>query len=68
MDTATKTGLDVAKTASKKIVHKTAEPTGELIGNKIAEKIVKQKPAPDVNLRNVKEIAILPENKLRQVL
>ena len=34
---ATKTGLDTAKTASKKVVHKTAEATAALIENKIAE-------------------------------
>ena len=39
MDTATKTGIDVAKTASKRQVQKTAEGTGDLIGNKIADKI-----------------------------
>ena len=38
MDTATKTGIDAAKTASKKVVQKTAEATGDLIGNKIADK------------------------------
>ena len=31
----TKTGLDAAKTASKKVVYKTAEATGEFIVNKI---------------------------------
>ena len=51
MDTATKIGLDAAKVASKKVVHKTVEATGELIGNKIAEKIEKPKPVPDVNLK-----------------
>ena len=39
MDTATKTGIDPAKTASKWVVQKTAEATGDLIGNKIADKI-----------------------------
>ena len=39
MDTATKTGIDAAKTTSKRIVQKTAEATGDLIGNKIADKI-----------------------------
>ena len=38
MDTAAKTGIDVAKTASKRVVQKTAEATGDLIGNKIADK------------------------------
>ena len=39
MDTTTKTGIDDAKTASKKVVQNTAEATGDLIGNKIADKI-----------------------------
>ena len=39
MDTATKTGMDAAKTASKGGVQKTAEVSGDLIGNKIAEKV-----------------------------
>ena len=39
MDTATKTGMDTAKTRSKRVVQKTAAATGDLIGNKIADKI-----------------------------
>ena len=39
MDTATKTEIDAAKIASKRVVQKTAEATGDLIGNKIADKI-----------------------------
>ena len=39
MDTATKTGIDAAKTTLKIIVQKTAEATGDLIGNKVADKI-----------------------------
>ena len=39
MDTATKTGEDAAKAASKRLVQKNAEATGDLIGNKIADKI-----------------------------
>ena len=37
MDTATKAGIDAAKTASKRVAQKTAEATGDLIGNKIAD-------------------------------
>ena len=40
MDTATGTGIDVTKTASKRVVQKTPEATGGLIGNKIADKII----------------------------
>ena len=39
MNTATKTGINAAKTASKKVVQKTAEAIGDLIRNKIAGKI-----------------------------
>ena len=39
IDTATKTGIDAAKTASKIVVKKTAEATGDSIGSKIADKI-----------------------------
>ena len=39
MDTATKTRIDAAKTASKRIVQKTVESTGDLIGNKTVDKI-----------------------------
>ena len=39
MDTATKTGIDAAKTAPKRVVQKTAEATGDLIENKMTDKI-----------------------------
>ena len=39
VDTTTKTRMDAAKTASKRVVQKTAEATGDLIGNKIADEI-----------------------------
>ena len=39
MDTATKTEIDAVKTASKRVVQKTTEATGDLIGNEIADKI-----------------------------
>ena len=39
MDSATKTGIDAAKTASKRVVQKTAEAIGDLTGNKTTDKI-----------------------------
>ena len=39
MDTVTKTGLDAAKTASKRAFQKSTEATGDLIGIKIADQI-----------------------------
>ena len=44
------------KLLPKNVVHKTAEVTEEMIGNKIAEKIMKPKPAPDENFLNIREI------------
>ena len=54
MDTATKAGMDAAKIASKGVVQKTAEATGDLIGNKIADKITsigKPKEIPKENFK-----------------
>ena len=39
LDTFMKTGQDAAKTTSKKVVHKTAETTGELKGKKPTKKL-----------------------------
>ena len=39
MNTATKTGMGAAKIASESFVQKTTKATGNLIGNKIADKI-----------------------------
>ena len=49
MDIATKTRIDAARTASKRVVRKTAEATGDLVENKTADKItsigkLKEKP------------------------
>ena len=72
MNAATKTGLDALKTATKKLVHKAGEATGEFLQNKIADKTVKPKLVHDENSRNIEEIVIAPEkreeilNELRQ--
>ena len=64
MDTATKTGIDPAKTASKRVVQKTAEATGDLIGNKIADKITSiGKPKGKEKTNKTKEIYIPPEKR-----
>ena len=67
MDTAAKTGLDAAKTASKGVVQKTAEATGDLIGNKIADKITlvgKSKSKVKKDEKNIiEEIYIPPEKR-----
>ena len=38
LNTAKKSGTDAIKTASKRAIQKTAEATGDLVGNKIAGK------------------------------
>ena len=66
-DTVTEVGLDALKTVSKIVDYKPAEATWELMGNKIAKKIVKPKFVPDGNPRNVEEI-VLPPEKIQEVL
>ena len=39
INTATKTGIDSEKTASKRVVQKTVEAIGYLIGNKTPDKV-----------------------------
>ena len=46
-------------------MHKVAELTGKFIGNRIADKIVKLKPVPDENPKNVEKIVIPLEKKKR---
>ena len=65
MDTATKTGIDAAKTTSKRVVQKTAEAKGDLIGNKIADQITSiGKPKEKDKTKEIEEIYIPPEKRL----
>ena len=72
MDNVTKTGKDFAKTASKRVIKKTPEATGDLIGNKIADKITsigkpKNKEEKDgINeMEETQEIYIPPEKRIQ---
>ena len=68
MDTATKTGIDAAKTASKRVVQQTAEATRDLIRNKIAEKIASiGKPKEKEKANKIEKICIPPE-KTQQII
>ena len=62
MDTATKTGIDAEKTASKRVVQKIAEATGDLIGNKIADQIISAGKSKE-KTNKVEEIYIPPEKR-----
>ena len=56
--------LSSAKTASKRVVQKTAEATGDLIGNKIADKITSVgKPKEKEKTKAMEEIYIPPEKR-----
>ena len=69
MDTATKTGMDAAKIASKKVVRKTAEAISDLIGNKIADKITSiDKPKETPNTKEKPEEIYIPPEKRQQII
>ena len=63
--TATKPGIDAAKTASKRVVQKTAEATGDLIGNKIFDKIIliSKTKEKEKEIKEIEEIYIPPEKR-----
>ena len=66
MDTASKIGMDAAKIASKRVVPKTAEATGYLIGNKIADKIIsigKPKKKKKEKPKEIEDIYTPPEKR-----
>ena len=67
MVTVTKTGTDAAKTASKRVAQKKAEARGDLVGNKVTDKIfsvgkTKSKEKEDKTNKR-QDIYIPPENR-----
>ena len=54
LDSSTKSTTDAIKTASKRVIKKTAEATGDLIDNKIADKIT--------SISNKKSTREMPNN------
>ena len=66
MEVATKTGIDAAKTASKRVVYKTAEATRDLIGNKIADKITSVDKSKEKT--NKTEKIYIPPEKRQQII
>ena len=69
LDSAKKSTTDVIKNTSKRAIQKTAEATGDLIGNKIADKItsVSKKPNNNNNNNNNNEDAELTTHKKRYI-
>ena len=68
MDTATETWTDAAKTASKQVVQKTAEATGYLIGNKIADKITWLGKTKSNEKEDKREEIYIPLEKRQQII
>ena len=69
MDNATKTGIDGSKTASKWVIQKTTEATGDLIGNKIVDKTTSQGKTKSKEKQDERpEIYIPPEKKKQQII
>ena len=68
IDTARKTGIDAAKTASKGIVQKTAEATGDLIGNRIADKINSLGKTKSKEKEHERQEMYIPPVKRQQVI
>ena len=63
LDSAKKSTIDVIKTASKRAMQKTSEATGDLIGNKIKDKItsVSKKSSKELHSQNEDQIKLPKE-------
>ena len=73
-NTAIKTGKNFATIAGKKIVHKSAEATGDLIINKIADKIISmgkprsKKEKDETNIMEETQEIHIPPEKRKQII
>ena len=68
MDTATKTGIDAAKSTSEWVVQKTAEATGDLIGNEIADKITSLGKTKSKEKEDERQEIYIPPEKRQQII
>ena len=67
-DTTTKIGIDAAKTASKRVVQKTGEATGDLIENKIADKIPSLGKTKSKEKEDERQEIYIPPEKRQQII
>ena len=63
LDSAKISTTDVIKTASKRAIQKTAEATGDLIGNKIADKIISVSKNSNNNNNNNEDVKLATYKK-----
>ena len=68
MYTAAKTEIDVAKTASKRVVQKVVEATGYLIGNKTADKITSLGKTKSKEKEEERQEIYIPPEKRQQII
>ena len=68
MGTATKTGIDAAKTVSKWVVQKTAEATRDLIGKKIVNKITSLGKTKSKEKEDERQEIYIPQEKRQQII
>ena len=68
MDTTTKTEIDPAKTASKRVVQETAEATGDLIWNKIADKITSLGKTASKEKEDERQEILIPSEKRQEII
>ena len=75
VNTATSTGKTFAEIAGKRVVHKTAEATGDLVGNKIADKITSmgkpkrtKKEKDEGNIMEETQEIFIPPEKRKQII
>ena len=72
LDSAKKSTVDAIRTASKRAIQKTAEATGDLIGNKIVDKVTSISKSPkdlhskELHSQNENEIGITKERYISQ--
>ena len=68
MDTATKTGIDAAKTASKRVVEKAAEIIGDWIVNETADQIISLGITKSKEKEDERQEIYIPSEKRQQVI
>ena len=68
IDIATKNGVDAERTASKRLVQKTAEVTGDLIRNKIVDKIISVGKSKEKERTNEVQEIYMPPEKRQQII
>ena len=68
METATKSGIDTTITASKRVILETEKATGDLIGNKIADKVTSLGKTKSKEKEDERQEIYIPPEKRQQII